>query len=73
MVGDRGRRRNPSGVAAASVSLLAFAIDSPIELASACVLILRLTVELRRGQVIAERAERMASRIACWLLLALAP
>jgi hypothetical protein len=55
------------------VSLLAFAIDSPIELASACVLIWCLTVALRRGQVIAERAERMASRIACWLLLALAP
>ncbi len=61
-----------SGVAAASVSLLAFGIDSLIELASACVLIWRLTVELRRGQVVAERAERVASRIAGGLLLALA-
>ena len=43
-----------------------------IELASACVLIWRLTVELRRGQVVAERAERTASRIAGGLLLALA-
>ena len=61
-----------SGAAAASVSLLAFGIDSLIELASACVLIWRLTVELRRGQVFAERAERVASRIAGGLLLALA-
>jgi divalent metal cation (Fe/Co/Zn/Cd) transporter len=61
-----------SGVGAASVSLLAFGIDSLIELASACVLIWRLTVELRRGQVVAERAEQVASRIAGGLLLALA-
>jgi divalent metal cation (Fe/Co/Zn/Cd) transporter len=61
-----------SGAAAESVSLLAFGIDSLIELASACVLIWRLTVELRRGQVFAERAERVASRIAGGLLLALA-
>jgi divalent metal cation (Fe/Co/Zn/Cd) transporter len=61
-----------TGVAATSVSLLAFGIDSLIELASACVLIWRLTVELRRGQVVAERAERTASRIAGGLLLALA-
>ena len=61
-----------SGVAATSVSLLAFGVDSMIELASACVLIWRLTVELRRGQVVAERAERTASRIAGGLLLALA-
>jgi divalent metal cation (Fe/Co/Zn/Cd) transporter len=61
-----------SGVAAASVSLLAFGIDSLIELASACVLIWRLTVELRSDQAVAERAERMASRIAGGLLLALA-
>jgi divalent metal cation (Fe/Co/Zn/Cd) transporter len=61
-----------SGVAAASVSLLAFGIESLIELASACVLIWRLTVELRSDQAVAERAERMASRIAGGLLLALA-
>ena len=44
-----------SGVQAASVSLLAFGIDSLIELASAGVLIWRLMVELRHGQAFAEK------------------
>jgi divalent metal cation (Fe/Co/Zn/Cd) transporter len=57
---------------AASVSLLAFGIDSLIELASAGVLLWRLMVELRRGQSFAEGAERTASRIAGGLLFALA-
>lgn len=61
-----------AGLRAGSVCLVAFGIDSVIELASACVLIWRLTVELRRGQDFAERAERMANRIAGGLLLALA-
>jgi divalent metal cation (Fe/Co/Zn/Cd) transporter len=61
-----------AGMQAASVSLLAFGIDSVIELASAGVLIWRLAVELRRGQAFAERAERTASRIAAFLLLVLA-
>ncbi len=61
-----------SGVMAQSVSLTAFGVDSLIELASAGVLIWRLTVELRRGQSFAEAAERTASRIAGMLLLALA-
>ena len=61
-----------SGVQANSVSLLAFGIDSLVELASAGVLIWRLAVELRRGQVFAESAERTASRIAGGLLFALA-
>lgn len=61
-----------SGVQAGSVSLLAFGIDSLIELASAGVLIWRLTVELRHGQALAESAERMASRLAGGLLFALA-
>jgi divalent metal cation (Fe/Co/Zn/Cd) transporter len=61
-----------SGVAAGSVSLLAFGIDSVIELASACVLIWRLTVELRHGQAFAAGAERVASRLAGGLLFALA-
>ncbi len=61
-----------SGVQAGSVSLMAFGIDSVIELASAGVLIWRLTVELRRGEAFAEGAERMASRAAGFLLLALA-
>ena len=61
-----------SGLRAASVCLLAFGIDNLIELASAGVLIWRLTVELRRGKVFAESAERAASRIAGGLLFALA-
>lgn len=61
-----------SGVQAESVSLLGFGIDSLIELASAGVLIWRLTVELRHGQIFAETAERAASRIAGGLLLVLA-
>ena len=61
-----------SGVTARSISLIAFGVDSLIELASACVLIWRLDVELRRGQSVAERAERTASRIGGALLFALA-
>ena len=61
-----------AGVAAGSITLLAFGIDSLIELASAVVLIWRLTVELRRGQSFAEFAERVASRIGGALLFALA-
>jgi divalent metal cation (Fe/Co/Zn/Cd) transporter len=61
-----------SGIAAGSLTLTAFGIDSLIELASACVLIWRLTVELRHGQAFAESAERTASRIGGALLFALA-
>lgn len=61
-----------AGVAAHSITLLAFGIDSLIELASAVVLMWRLTVELRRGQSFAESAERAASRIGGALLFALA-
>jgi hypothetical protein len=61
-----------SGIAAHSITLLAFSIDSLIELASAGVLIWRLTVELRHGQSFAESAERAASRIGGALLFALA-
>jgi divalent metal cation (Fe/Co/Zn/Cd) transporter len=61
-----------SGVTAGSISLIAFGLDSLIELASACVLIWRLNVELRHGQSVAERAERTASRIGGALLFALA-
>jgi len=61
-----------SGIAAGSLLLLAFGIDSLIELASAGVLLWRLDVELRRGQVFAEQAERTASRIGAVLLFALA-
>ncbi|MBV8574295.1 MAG: cation transporter [Acetobacteraceae bacterium] len=61
-----------AGTQAGSVSLLAFGIDSLMELASAGMLIWRLTVELRRGQEFGEDAERIASRIAGGLLFALA-
>jgi len=61
-----------SGVIARSISLIAFGVDSLIELVSACVLIWRLNVELRHGQCVAERAERAASRIGGALLFALA-
>ena len=61
-----------SGIAAQSLTLLAFGIDSLIELASAAVLLWRLNVELRHGEAFAERAERTASRIGGALLFALA-
>jgi len=61
-----------AAIAANSLTLLAFGIDSLIELASAFVLVWRLTVELRNGQVFAESAERRAARIGGVLLFALA-
>lgn len=61
-----------AGVAAGSLTLMAFGLDSVIELASAGVLIWRLTVELRHGQAFSERAERTASRLGGALLFALA-
>jgi len=61
-----------AGVAAGSITLLAFGIDSVIELISAGVLIWRLSVELRHGQAFSENAERIASRIGGALLFALA-
>ena len=61
-----------SGLVAGSLVLIAFGLDSLIELASAGVLVWRLTVELRHGERFSEQTERMASRIAGALLLALA-
>ncbi|HUN38688.1 MAG TPA: cation transporter [Acetobacteraceae bacterium] len=61
-----------SSVDARSVSLLAFGIDSVIELASAGVLLWRLRVELRHGQTFAESAEHAAGRIGGGLLFLLA-
>ena len=52
--------------------LVAFGLDSLIELASAGVLVWRLTVELRHGQRFAEAAEQRAARIGGALLFALA-
>jgi divalent metal cation (Fe/Co/Zn/Cd) transporter len=61
-----------SGLAATSITLVAFGVDSVIELASASVLIWRLSVELRQGRHFAEAAERTASRIGGALLFSLA-
>jgi divalent metal cation (Fe/Co/Zn/Cd) transporter len=61
-----------SGIAAGSLVVIAFGLDSVIELASAGVLVWRLTVELRRGQEFSERIERIAGSIAGVLLLLLA-
>jgi divalent metal cation (Fe/Co/Zn/Cd) transporter len=60
-----------AGIAAHSLLLFAFGIDSVIEIVSACVLIWRLSVELLRGRAFSEAAERSASRIASALLFAL--
>ena len=60
-----------SGVEAGSLLLLAFGFDSLTELASAIVLIWRLDVELRRGEVVGEQAERTAALIGIILLFAL--
>lgn len=61
-----------SGLASNSLVLLAFGLDSLIELISAGVLMWRLRVELRRGEAFSERAERIASKIGGALLFALA-
>jgi len=61
-----------AGITVGSLVLLAFGLDSVIELVSAAVLMWRLTVELRHGQVFSERAERLASRIGGALLFLLA-
>ncbi|MEJ2434026.1 MAG: cation transporter [Pseudolabrys sp.] len=61
-----------AGVAAGSLSLMAFGLDSAIELISAFVLIWRLSVELRHGAEFSENAERRAARIGGALLFALA-
>jgi divalent metal cation (Fe/Co/Zn/Cd) transporter len=61
-----------AGITADSLVVLAFGIDSLIELASAAVLMWRLSVELRHGQQFSERAERIAGRVGGGLLFALA-
>lgn len=61
-----------SGVAAQSLTLMAFGADSIIELLSAAVLLWRLTSEIRDGEEFSRSAERRASRIGGVLLLALA-
>src|SRR5262249_6099805 len=61
-----------SGIAAGSLVLVAFGLDSVIELISAGVLVWRLSIELRNGEAFSENAERIASRICGALLFALA-
>jgi divalent metal cation (Fe/Co/Zn/Cd) transporter len=61
-----------SGIAARSITLVAFGLDSIIELASAGVLIWRLSSELKFGREVSEQAESIARRIAGGLLFALA-
>ena len=61
-----------SGVAAHSLSLIAFGADSLIELASAGVLLWRLNVEMRQGAEFPASVEQRASRIGGVLLFALA-
>ena len=61
-----------AGLTAGSLVLVAFGLDSVIELASAGVLMWRLSVELRHGQKFSQHAERVASRIGGALLFALA-
>jgi divalent metal cation (Fe/Co/Zn/Cd) transporter len=68
----RGHRRHWRWPDGRELVLTAFGLDSLIELASAGVLIWRLTVELRRGERFSEEIERTASRIAGALLLVLA-
>lgn len=61
-----------AGVVAGSLTLIAFGLDSVIELASAGVLIWRLSIELKHGQAFSERAEHTARKIGGGLLFALA-
>jgi divalent metal cation (Fe/Co/Zn/Cd) transporter len=61
-----------SGFAAHSVTLLAFGLDSIIELVSAGVLIWRLTIELKHGHDFSEEAEQRAGKIGSIPLFALA-
>src|SRR5712671_2410378 len=61
-----------AGLAAHSLSLIAFGADSLIELASAGVLLWRLNVEIRQGGEFSESVEQRASRIGGVLLFALA-
>jgi hypothetical protein len=61
-----------SGVAAHSISLTVFGLDSMIELASAGVLIWRLSSELRFHREVSEKAERIARQSRGGLLFALA-
>jgi len=60
-----------SGVAAQSLTLIAFGADSVIELLSACLLLWRLSAELRERARFSEATERTAGRAGAALLVAL--
>jgi divalent metal cation (Fe/Co/Zn/Cd) transporter len=60
-----------SGVAARSLTLIAFGADSVIELLSAGLLLWRLRVELRERENFSEATERTAGRAGAVLLVAL--
>src|ERR1700737_4276529 len=61
-----------SGIVSGSLVLLAFGLDSVIELISAGMLMWRLSVELRHGHAFSENAERIPGRVGGALLFALA-
>ena len=61
-----------SGYVAHSITLLAFGLDSVIELISAGILVWRLIVELQNGRTFSESAEQRASKMGGALLFALA-
>ncbi len=62
-----------SGMAAGSIALVGFGLDSVIETAAAAVLLWRLSVEARGGTAeLVERTERRVERFVGWTFLALA-
>jgi divalent metal cation (Fe/Co/Zn/Cd) transporter len=61
-----------AGLAAGSITLTAFGLDSVIEAISAGVLLWRLNVEIRKRENFSEAAEHLAARIGGALLFALA-
>ena len=60
------------GIVSGSLVLLAFGLDSVIELISAGLVMWRLSVELRHGHAFSENAGRIAGRVGGALLLVLA-
>ena len=60
-----------SGIMAHSLTLIAFGADSIIEVASACALTRRLSIEIGRGEEVGAKSERRAARIGSVLLFAL--
>mgnify|MGYP001183747122 CR=1 FL=1 len=61
-----------AGIMAHSLALIAFSLDSLIEIGHAGLLIWRLNTELRLGADFPEAIERRASRIGAWILAGLA-